>query len=183
MQNSVIFFFFGLLLRIISSPVYWEDFSFSEQQTIIQGLSEQSVLRQYHCRQVSLQDDDETDVLFQELLIPVAEKGLRAFKFHLLNRICMEADGAVAEVVPSVIIRYIYHNADYVLSYLKDHPDLASQYVTDTACELYFITEGVSSSGLSEDSFWEQLRLDVQDKEYVLFFMDNVIKAKKAIGD
>jgi hypothetical protein len=179
---SIFLFLFLACGQALSQSLYWEDISRQKQQEIIELLDPHLVLRAYYGRVTPLADDDFTEELLQEILAPDLSEGMRALKFHLLNRICREADGAAAEVVSSVVTRYLYQQPDYVLSYLKDHPDLAEQYQMYVATELDFIAHRVSDVTITEKGFLNRIRRNTRDKVYVTSFLKEVQNMRDGDG-
>jgi hypothetical protein len=179
---SIFLFLFLACGQALSQSLYWEDLRVQKQEEIVASLDSRGVLRAYHGRVTPLADDDFTEELLQEILAPDLSEGLRAFKFHLMNRICREADGAAAELVSSVVVQYLYQQPDYVLSYLKSHPDLAEQYQLFVATELGFMANGVSDVPMTEEDFLNRIRQNSHDKEYATSFIAGVHKMREGVG-
>lgn len=109
-----------LYMLSLTHPVlkYWEDYSKEEQEIIQKGLSDTTGVAFFLTRPWPPSDDERTIRLMDILTKESSQPGEIALFFYVFNKICLLADGALAEVIGGYCCRMILVNPDFTLYYL-----------------------------------------------------------------
>ena len=183
-SNLLLLIMLFCILGIEKSPMYWEDISDRARQNIIKSLDRQDVLLRFYFKEMTLKDDEDMDALLKRLLISSSNDCDLPLRFFVLNKICFEADGAVAESLSSVLAEFIYSYPDYSLAYLSRNPELEAIYVTLVATELDFKLNGLSNIPFSADQLFDRIRaFFAPNKEYLPAFINKVQKMMETVND
>lgn len=131
----------GLLssYNIYPSPTIkcWDSMSVEEQDAAISRLPHNSVVAQYIDRQFSISDDEQTERLLNELVSNTHDGPRNALYLHLFTEICLNADGAVGEIIGRYCMIILINNPQYI-NILKSDGSMMDIYAQNIAEELYY---------------------------------------------
>jgi len=127
---------------------FWENLS-CEEKTNILNVCESELIKTFYEGHFVLSDDEKTVGLLNDL-ITVNDSTL-PLSFYLLNKICTQSDGALAETVSSSCIQFVAMRPIYFLSYFSNNREISKQkqlfetYAMFIGSELYYKRIGTSN--------------------------------------
>ena len=139
---------------------FWEEFS-SKEKTHILELCKSETIKTFHDGYFNLSDEKKTEGLINDLI--TSNDSIFPLSFYLFNKICIQSDGALAEMISSSCIKIIAQYPSYFLSYFNKERDLDKQkhlletYAMYIGSELYFKRKGTSNIEYDYKSFKEIL--------------------------
>lgn len=124
--------------------VYWEQINDSiKKETIM--LRELNVdVVNYYKGYFRFTDNEKSFQLLDTLTSGPKQTNIKALYFYLFNKICVKADGAVAEVLGNYCQKIIINDPIYVLNYFSSHNSTMKTYTQLLGYELYFKGKGTS---------------------------------------
>ena len=115
--------------------VYWEDLNNDEKAKITNSQTLPPIVKSYYNGEAHLTDDDNTFEYLNVLSEPKnAEQ--KMLYLYLLNSICLHSDGALAEALGQYCIKLLFHDPDYVLTYILKDEESSDMYATNIGYEL-----------------------------------------------
>lgn len=127
---------------------FWEDLSCKERTNILDVCDSKSIKTFYEGHFV-LSDDEKTERLLNDLI--TSNDSILPLSFYLFNNICIQSDGALAEIVSYSCIMLVALHPIYFLSYFSKERNLDKQkklietYAMFIGSELYFKRKGTSN--------------------------------------
>lgn len=115
----------------------WDSMSVEEQDAAISRLPHNSVVAQYIDRQFSISDEEQTERLLNELVSNTHDGPRNALYLHLFTEICLNADGAVGEIIGRYCMIILINNPQYI-NILKSDGSMMDIYAQNIAEELYY---------------------------------------------
>jgi hypothetical protein len=91
------------------------------------------------------------------------------FKFHLLNKILTNSDGALGEMVSFYCLQFFNENTNYVLNYFERDNCIKEIYAYYIAAELYY--EGIDINKYKSTII---KNTKIKEKEMFKRFLDDV---------
>lgn len=156
MASFVVLFFHsqGMIKEVKPNNfIYWESMT-SEQQTeyLDTNSINKNVLALFEGK--LLANDDEVTRRILDTLISVNSSDNKrvAFYFFLFNRVCLDADGVVSEMLGDYCQKMLLSMPEYVICYLKQNRDIMKAYARILGYESYFKEKGTSSMGYD---YWD----------------------------
>ena len=120
MMINIVLLWFFYLCSVPDHFVYWEDLNNDEKTKILNDQSLPPIVKSYYNGEAHLTDDDNTFEYLSFISEP-KNAGEKALYLYLLKDICLHSDGALAEALGPYCIKLLFHDPDYVLTYiLKD---------------------------------------------------------------
>ena len=164
-------------LSCISVHTYWEDYTKQEQERMLDALPDNKELKAVYFGEYTLTDDDKTNELLNKLCILYNDND-RMFKFHLLNKILTNSDGALGEMVSSYCLQFFNKNTNYVINYFERDNSIKEIYTYYIAAELYY-------EGIDINKYKSTIIKDtkIKEKETLKKFLYDVEKQYLSIKD
>ena len=125
-----------LLFLCNGTYTYWEDYSKQEQESILEELPPNSDLKAIYFGEFVPTDNERTFHLLEDLCSQ-CEDTERNLKFYTLNKIIVNADGALGEIVGAYCLFFFKMNTKYVLHYFQRNEKIREEYVQCISAELY----------------------------------------------
>lgn len=135
-----------------NNPVYWDDLSAKERETVLSLKQVSPIVSDYYLERFTATDDDLTERLLDVLTTKQENNGVRALHFFLFNKILMSSDGALSEMLGPYAFKMVCEAPEYVLSFLRGDKSLEERYVSFIGLELYFDQDNPASKGLSMET-------------------------------
>ena len=169
--NMVIIYLCQLFfLSCISVYTYWEDYTKQEQERMLDTLPDNKELKAVYLGEYTLTDDDRTNELLKKLCILYNDND-RMLKFHLLNKILTNSDGALGEMVSCYCLQFFNKNTNYVIKYFGRDNSIKEIYAYYIAAELYY--EGIDVNKYKSTIIKET---KIKEKEMLKRFLSDVEK-------
>ena len=145
--------------------IYWESMTTEQQMEYLDANSiDKNVLALFEGK-LRPNDDEVTRRLLDTLMsVNSSDKKRVAFYFFLFNRVCLDADGAVSEMLGSYCQRMLVNMPEYVIYYLERNSDILKVYVDILGYELHFKERGTSSMQYDFATFKRMLYERLNDK-------------------
>jgi hypothetical protein len=152
----------------ISVYTYWEDYTKQEQERMLYALPDNTDLKAVYFGDYTLTDDDKSNELLKKMCILYNDND-RMFKFHLLNKILTNSDGALGEMVSFYCLQFFNENTNYVLNYFERDNCIKEIYAYYIAAELYY--EGIDTNKYKSTII---KNTKIKEKEMFKRFLDDV---------
>ena len=165
---------------------FWEDLNCSQQTDIIRSCRSEA-LKKLYIGDFVLSDNEKTEKLLNELV--TANDTILSLSFYLFNKISIESDGALSEMIGEYSIEFLARHPKYILSYFTRERELSSNkplwinYAQSVGYELYFKNKGTSDLKYSYPIFKEILIASSKgnkenEETFIIFWqlVDEVIK-------
>ena len=153
-----------------NNPVYWDDLTAEERETVLSLKQVSPLVSDYYFGQITATDDDLTERLLDVLTTKQENNGVRALHFFLFNKILMSADGALAEMLGEYAIKMVSEEPQYILPYLSRSKSLEECYVSSIGFELYLDQRNPSVENLSMETLKSSIiKKASNDKQTQLF--------------
>lgn len=139
---------------------YWEDLRCSRKTDIVRAC-QSKVVKNLYDGDFVLSDDEKTEKLLNELV--TSNDTILPLYFYLLNKIIIDSDGALSEMVGEYCIEFLARHPRYVLTYFTKERELSIKkplwriYAQFVGYELYFKKKGTSELKYNYQSFKELL--------------------------
>lgn len=139
---------------------FWEDLSCSRKTDILRACQSEEVKKLYNGDFV-LSDDEKTEKLLNELV--TSNDAILPLSFYLFNKIIVESDGALSEMVGEYCIEFLARHPRYILTYFTKERELSIKkplwriYAQFVGYELYFKNKGTSDLKYNYRSYKELL--------------------------
>lgn len=130
---------------------YWDDIKDENKEIIMNSKNIYIDALKYYHGEIKMTDNKQTLILLDTLTN--LKKEFKPFYFYLFNKICYEADGALASIMGGFCQKIILNNPQYVLVFLKNDKELFNKYVEMLGYELYFKKKGTSSIKYNIEEF------------------------------
>lgn len=153
--------------------IYWESMTTEQQMEYLDTNNiDGNVLALFEGK-LRANDDEVTRRLLDTLIsVKSGDNKNIAFYFFLFNRVCINADGAVSEMLGGYCQRMLLNIPEYVIRFLKQNRDVMKVYARILGYELYFKERGTSSMQYDFSDFKRMLYERLNNKpEY-----DEVLK-------
>ena len=125
--------------------VYWEDLKEEQKNAVLSTRRLLPDAVEYYQGRFALSDDERTFKLLDSMAMGMNRgRDLRSLYFYLLNRVCRESDGALAEVLAPYIAQTILADPPYVLTYLKRDRAILHTYGRHLGWEFAFKAQRLS---------------------------------------
>jgi hypothetical protein len=158
--------------------VYWEDLIEERKNAI---LSTNTVLPdavEYYRGRFALSDDDRTFTLLDGMAAGMNQGGdLRSLYFYLLNQVCRESDGALAEVLAPYIARTILSDPPYVLTYLRGDSAIVDTYALHLGWEFAFKAKELSDLPWTLADFKQAIANSLSGEPALRPIMEELLRA------
>ena len=149
---------FLLLNNLPNNPVYWDDFTVEERETVLSLKQVSPLVSDYYFGRITATDDDLTERLLDVLTTKQENNGVRALHFFLFNKILMSSDGALSEMLGPYAFKVVCEDPEYILSFLRRDKSLEECYVSSIGFELYLDRDNPAFKGLSMETLKSSIR-------------------------
>ncbi len=160
------------------SFLYWENLSKKDQDSFILNIVESKDLSNFLEGKFKLFDNKRTRLLLDMLSDLPTDKKTKALYFNVFNQICQKADGEFGEILGSYCQKILLSDVEYVVYYLRAHPELRSKYAIFLGMEFYFKDEGVSDMKYDFKDFKkrinEKLRNTQKYQDFLFSFYNEI---------
>jgi len=153
--------------------VYWEQINDSIKKETIASREINIDVVNYYKGYFRFTDNEKSFQLLDTLISVPKQVNIKALYFYLFNKICVKADGAVAEGLGNYCQKIIINDPVYVLNYFSYHNSTMKTYAQLLGYELYFKRKGTSDIEYNFNDFKKL----VKDK------IDNDINLQKTFTD
>lgn len=178
MVNSWILFSKSLLLAFIcffmtDSFIYWKKIPYDEQIELLQSNRICKDAYDLYKGNFKVCDNTRTEILLDSLSLLSTDIKIKALYFYLFNQICLEADGALSEMLGRYCQKVILSDIEYILYYLKNNRGIFIKYSQLLGHEFYFKENGTSDMQYNFRDFKRIINNKLGcKKEYDLFLSD-----------
>ena len=155
------------------NSVYWEQINDSIKKETIASKEVNVDVVNYYKGYFRFTDNEKSFQLLDTLISAPKQINIKALYFYLFNKICVKADGAVAEGLGSYCQKVIINDPMYVLKYFSSHNSIMRTYAQLLGYELYFKGKGTSDIEYNFNDF----KILIKDK------IDNDINLQKTFSD
>lgn len=139
---AIVFSAFLETVSFAQNALYWEDYSPEKQNAIISSDSLDPLVSAYYYGEKQPSDDEDTFSFLEILASRTDQDDRRALFFHLLNRVALKADGALAESMGYFQYRILINYPQYVFEYLCGNQECRDCYVWNLGYILSWNPEG-----------------------------------------
>jgi hypothetical protein len=175
---GVVLTFFSCNITHADDNLYWEELSDSSKSEVIKSQKFDLNVMRLYLHQITLSDDSTSTVILDTLCMPT-DGNRRMLYFHILNETVRSADGALAEMIGGYCYKYVQNNSDYALEYFSKHHDLADEYITLIATELYYNDSNMTVF----KQYMHNLVKKENAKEYLPAFLNAIEQKLNSIKD
>ena len=141
---------------------YWENLNSLQKNNFIITHEISDLAMRYYKGELKIDDDKETYDLLDVLV--TTDTALIPFYYYLFNEVCLDADGAISDVIGQYCLKMITDNPDYVINHFTyDRENKRKKlfyyqiYGDFIGYEMYFKEKGVSDIDYSFEQFKEYL--------------------------
>ena len=138
--------------------IYWENMN-TEQQVEYLDTNEidKNILALFEGK--FRMNDDEVAYTLLDTLVSVNNSRDKnaAFYFFLFNRVCLNADGSMSEMLGAYCQKMLLNMPEYVICYLEQDRDILRAYAKILGYEFYFKEKGTSSVKYNYSEFKSML--------------------------
>ena len=173
--------FFLLLIQSLlllgnqpNNPVYWDDLSAKERETVLSLKQVSPIVSDYYLERFTATDDDLTERLLDVLTTKQENNGVRALHFFLFNKILMSSDGALSEMLGPYAFKMVCEDPEYNLSFLRRDKSLEECYISSIGFELYLDRDNPAFKDLSMETLKSSILKKTSNDKLTLSFLRRV---------
>ncbi len=170
-------------INLLCNYVYWEDLTDNQKDDILNSEEVNREVVAFYQGNLKIGDNNQTINLLDTLSFFAKKEKISALYFFLFNQICINADGALAEMIGSYCQTIILNSPTYVINYFSNNEHILKIYAQYLGYELYFKEKGTSDIEYNYEDFKKLLsdKMEnlVQYEEILKLFYDEIEKTMK----
>jgi len=124
--------------------IYWEDLVKTEQESILHSSQIDKNAIKYYQGSFRTTDNQSTENLLNKIISDKNQAKEKVFYFYILNKICLNSDGALSEILGDYCMKFLLRNPALVLRYFQRNKKVEKMYGEFIGYELYFKEKGTS---------------------------------------
>ncbi len=182
--------FINILLALLrGDSIYWENLTSEKQNDVVKEVMKEDLYVSRYLRgEFHVSDNSNTDSLFTHISDLRKKNDIKSYYFYLFNQFIDTSDGAVLDLLCCHISDLIMSEPKYVMTYLRDHPELSQKYSLYLAYSLAVSDMGVSTNNYDTavhelSRMKEKIIAIVKDNELLKEYVCSFFTKQKEISE